>query len=440
MLSMHPATLMVRVWLLCWLAFLVLPFQLVSTTLTLYGLAVFLLFLAAFCAGTALVAVPGDALATRAMPRLDSSQADLWLEIAALIAIVFYLIDVQQKNIFDLAATYLQRSDAADALLRGAQSNSSIAFQIAFLFYPAGYVYVANQIIFHEKIQAVRLVFFGFFLPLLASLSMGGRGPLFYSIAVGLVALGARRRYFGPPAPRPAADRKTWARRLALIGIALGLAGAVTYFSVVFLVRAEAAGGAPFMFAVAERTWGIGFHGPLSELLFALLGDTATFLLFVSAWYPVQGIVMSNVIFSQYDGPAQLGVYGVDLATAIMRRVDGPAVGAGFDSLMQLGTYGFLPTAFGSLYVDFYFFGLFFAGLWGYLAAIVCRHIRLAEDARWLLAGPFVVLGIVFSFDNTPIGFSNGLITHFWLLIAFLQLRKRAAPSFDFQQEPSVAI
>ena len=128
---------------------------------------------------------------------------------------------------------------------------------------------------------------------------------------------------------------------------------------------------------------------------------------------------MSNVLFTEYTTPAQLGIYGVDLVAAVMRRLDGNRVADGFAALLNLNTYGFLPSAFGSLYVDFLLLGIFVAGLWGWLAGVVYRNVKRARDPRWLLIAPFISLGIFFSLINTPIGFSNGLMTHFWMLVAF---------------------
>ena len=77
---------------------------------------------------------------------------------------------------------------------------------------------------------------------------------------------------------------------------------------------------------------------------------------------------MSTYLFSAYDGPLQMGIYGVDLVSALMRRFDPLRVADGFNSLFSLGTYGFLPSAWGSLYVDFGLFGIVFCVFWGYFA------------------------------------------------------------------------
>ena len=199
----------------------------------------------------------------------------------------------------------------------------------------------------------------------------------------------------------------------------MSVVAATVYFIQVFFVRADGVGGAQGMFDIARESWGVNFNGYLSGFMFAVFGDEITYLIFIFAWYLVQGLVMSNVLFTEYTTPAQLGIYGVDLVAAVIRRVNGDLVAEGFASLLKINTYGFLPSAFGSLYVDFLVLGLLVAGLWGWFTGMVYRNVKRASDPRWLLIAPFISLGIFFSLINTPIGFSNGLMTHIWMLVAF---------------------
>jgi hypothetical protein len=143
-------------------------------------------------------------------------------------------------------------------------------------------------------------------------------------------------------------------------------------------------------------------------------------MIFIFVWYLVQGLVMSNAIFTSYNGGMLLGGYGIDLAAALLRRVNGNFIADGYAVLLQMNTYGFLPSAFGSLYVDLKFFGLIPCLIWGWLAGKVYGQVKRGQDPRWLLIVPFVTVGIFFSLINTPIGFSNGFVTHLWLVAAFL--------------------
>ncbi|RZJ38572.1 MAG: hypothetical protein EON87_20645 [Brevundimonas sp.] len=147
-------------------------------------------------------------------------------------------------------------------------------------------------------------------------------------------------------------------------------------------------------------------------------------MVFVFAWYWVQGIVMSNQIFTDYDGPMLLGTYGVDLVSALMRRLNGEFVADGFSTLLRMNVYGFVPSAFGSLYIDLKLIGLIPCALWGYLTGVVYKRIKQGTDPRWLLLTPFVSLGIIMSLNNTPIGLSNGLMLHGWLLVTFFLSRR----------------
>ncbi len=435
----HPATLMLRTWILCWAAFLILPYQLLDKQLSAYGIAVFLLFLGAFLLGAWLVPMGEAPPPDKEYPPIDAEAAEWWLKLASLIAIVGFLFDIKSKSVFDLAATYALRSDSANALLLGEASNSSAGFQIAFLTYPASYIYIVVHMIYAPRIRFWRLAFFGFLPSLLGSLSMGGRAALFYAMLAAFLSLSVRKSYLGPRRLAQMRRRPPVVRLLIGAAVLLGVIAATYYFSAVFLVRADTAGGVSGMFDVAEQNWGIGFHGPLSGFMFRVLGDSLTYLVFIFFWYLLQGLLMSNVLFTSYTGPAQMGIYGVDLVSALMRRVNGELVSKGFDSLQQLGTYGFLPSAFGSLYVDYKFFGLIPCVIWGYLASIVYRNIRRKDDARWLIAGPFVTMGIFFSLINTPIGFSNGFVTYLWLIFAFRRLKRpgveKVSPGSVFADE-----
>lgn len=415
----HPAVLMLKVWTACVLLYILLPFHLLEKTMTFQGFVILFLFLSAFCLGAVLVPAARRSLGTP--QRIDFSTTENLLVVAGVISVVTLLLDLRDKNVLNLAVSYELRSDQAAALMDGTDSSSSLWFQIGFLTYPAGYAYVVRAIIFERKPSLKKLAAYGVFPVLLATIAMGGRAPLLYAIVISLLALGTRRilmrRQHGVTRRR----RVGWVTVLVASAIVVA---ALYYFIAVFFTRAEAVGGASGMFKWAETVWGIGFQGPIANLMHSMFGEEVTYIIFIFNWYVVQGLPMSNILFSQYDGPMQFGVYGVDLISALVRRLDGALVARGFDSLQQLGTYGFLPSAFGSLYVDLWFYGIVVSGVWGALAGLVCQRVRSARDSRWLLFAPFVTVGILFSLMNTPIGFSNGLVTHLWMLIAFMSARR----------------
>lgn len=419
-MNKHPAKTMLGVWGLCLATYLVMPYQLLGRQLTIQSIAILAVFITAFLVGTLAMPIRKARSSIEKPSRIDASKAEIYLMAVSGLATILFFLDAKDRNLFDLALAYELRSQVADALLKGEASTSSTWFQIAFLLYPAGYVYTAVHAIYARRIKAWKLVMFGLLPVVMATIIMGGRNPIFYEALVAFLALREREKINGVRRPPPTAPRK-WAVRLVLL---LLLTALFQYFASVFLVRAAAAGGSAEMFMVAEQQWGVSFRGPMSGTLFALFGEDMTYLIFIFIWYLVQGFVMSNYLFSDYDGPLQFGVYGVDMMSALVRRLDPLHVAEGFDSLLNIGTYGFFPSAWGSLYVDFGFAALIVCVLWGMFATLCYRRIVVQKKADWILIGPFASLGIIFSLINTPLGFTNGFITHGWLLVAFLSLRR----------------
>lgn len=415
---------MLTVWAIAILAFVILPFQLEYRTMSLYGLAILGLFILAFCLGAFMQSPVMAQREWKTAQLPDFTLADRLLKLAAVVAIIAFAFEMARTNVFDLAATYIERSDRATALINGQASESSIAFQIGFLFYPASLVFIVRELAFQRKPDLRRLVLFGALPLLMATLSLGGRSALLYGFGVGFLAL-RLRRIIWPRAENSRAGLSAGDIGIRIVLIIGGLA-ALNYFATVFIVRAAAVGGIGAMFDLAANSWGVSFDGAGATALFSILGEGNGYLLFVFTWYLVQGIVISNSLFTDYTGPLNFGIYGIDLAAALARRIDGDFVSIRFLGLLDMNVVGFFPSAFGSMFVDFGWYSLALSAVWGALAAQVYRKTREAEDPRYLLWVPFVVIGIFFSLINTPIGFSNGLVTHIWAALVFFTMR--AAP------------
>lgn len=454
-MKFHPAVLMLLSWLSAFAIFVILPFRLESREMTLYGFLITAIFLATFCVSSLAAARPMQQRPWNPNITVDFRRADQVLMIAGLIAVGAFLVDMQDSNIFDLSASYAARSGRASDLLQGAQSDSSVWFQIGFLFYPAGYIYLTREIGFKRQPKLSRIALFGLAPSILAALSMGGRGPMFFAVVYAVLAYFLRQQVFPMPkrkarrrpgsAPHralPAAAPGAYSRlptrpKRSLVfrfgpgsKLAMGLAacGAMIYFVLVFIARAEGVGGVEAALGDVGLNWGVSFDGRFANIFYSTLGGEGTYMVFVFAWYWIQGIVMSNQIFTDYDGPMLMGTYGIDLVSALMRRVNGAFVADGFSTLLRMNIYGFVPSAFGSLYVDLKFIGLIPVALWGYLTGLVYRKVKAGVDPRYMLLVPFISLGVVMSLNNTPIGLSNGLMLHAWLLAAFfLSKPKRLA-------------
>lgn len=438
----HPAVLMLMVWLVCAAAFFILPFQLENRVMSLYGYLILFLFISTFCFGALVAARPQPQRPRNPAILIDFRLADRLLMIAALVAIGASLLDTVGRNVFDLAGAYQARSAAAGALMTGGESESTIWFALAFLTYPAGYVYLVREIAYRKRPVPWRIAVFGLLPVLMAALAMGGRSPMLYALIMIIYAFNLRKQFFPKAvasARRPAAAplaggpmrRRRPSFRLGVPAkIAIGVVGAAmfVYFMQVFLTRASISGGVDAMFGVAGQSWGVNFNGPGSNMVFGLFGPEGTYLIFVSSWYALQGFVMSNTLFTSYDGPALLGVYGIDIVSALVRRLNGEFVANGYAHLGTINVYGFLPSAFGALFVDFGYFGLIPCMIWGWLTGKVYGLVKAGQDPRWVLAVPFITVGILFSSVGTPIGFSNGLVTHLWLVGTLVLIRTRMPP------------
>lgn len=427
-MRIHPATLMLVTWGMAFLLLNLLPFHIVNRELSVFGYAMIALALLSFCGGALLRSptVPVSAMARSVAP--DFSRTDVLFPIIAVLAIASAIWELRSSGGTDLDALWQIRNARSGAIISGEASGSSLSFQILFMLAPIAYAIIAREIIFRPVINLPRLGIFGFG-PLIGSaLALGGRGPLLFGITFALFAYFAR-----PTAARSRLQRKVTPRTLLVASVSvIFVLIALNYFATVFFVRAGE-GGAQGMLDLTGDTWGVAFDGPAAEAMKSILGVGTTYLIFVFVWYLVQGIVISNVLFTSYADSPQFGIYGVELITAAVRRVDGNYVAQKFMALDALNVVGFLPSAFGSLFVDVLYFAFPIVAVWGYLTAMVYNKSRRDPDARWALAVPFVIQGIAFSLLNTPIGLTNGLVSHSWLILMFMMAKSRtlsvAAPA-----------
>jgi len=408
------------VWLVCITVFYALPFELLAQPLSWSGVLGQTSFLLAFNFGALLITTPQPMRLATLVRRIDSKSCERLLTFGSILALLCLTMDASHKEVFNLAESYQSRSVTAQALQTGQASASSLWFQLGFLLYPAGYVFAAVHILYSRRLNLARLLLFGAAPIAMATLVMGGRMPVLYFVLLFFLSLRERRRN----AQVVPVQRTGVASTLRRVFAALTVIFVAYYFIAVFLVRADSVGGASVMFNIAEESWGIGFRGPMSDGLFSVLGEKPTYLLFVFVWYIVQGFVIGNHIFSLYDHSYQFGVYGIDLMSAVMRRLAPDSLADGFSALLDIGAYGFFPSAWGSLYVDFGLAGAALCACWGMLAGLVYRRIVIEQQHDWVLLGPFVTIGIVLSTINTPIGLANGLMIYAWLLFAFLLLRR----------------
>jgi len=413
----HPALLMLFVWCLCVLLWVALPFEVVSRNLTTYGWLILALFIGTFCIGAMLF---GGSVAQRRAAVLftpNFEMADRIIAVVSIVATGVLLADIAAGSGGDLAASWVERNERAVAILTGGEGGD-LFFQIGFVTAPIAYTAIAREVIFGEAIRYVRVLVFGI-LPLAASaVSSGGRGPLMFALVFyGLSSLVRRYVRFDPNAPR-----RRMAPRQLFFGVLLVIVAllSLNYFVAVFAVRAEGAGGPAAMLDAVALRWGVTFGGSSADALIRVIGEGNSYLVFVFAWYYTQGLIFANILISDYAGPPGWGVYGIEILLGAMRRINSDYVSNLFAYLDALNAFGFVPSAFGSFFVDFGWLAFIPVFAWGCLAGLVYRKSRTSIDGRWLLPVPFVTQGILFSTINTPLGLTNGLVTLSWMIGIFV--------------------
>lgn len=424
----HPAYMMLLVWVSAGLSFYVLPYVFVDRYFSIDGLLGLFLFLFSFCFGALLRTPP-----LTGNPILPDRPAQFGmisslLSFVSISSVILFSLDMFQHGALSLSALTVHRDIQAQALLHGAPSTSSIFFKIAFLLYPAGYSYAAICIIMKKHVPIFRLSLFGLAPGVLASLAMGGRTPLLCTLLILGISFAVRLRLH----PKPFSEgvmRSGVFPFIVKITAAFLAAAAFAYFSKVFLLRAQAMGGASAMLDNAADLWGVTFEGTAADAMLKWFGDAVTYLIFVFSWYFNQGFLISTQILASYHGNPLYGAYGIDLFSAVLRRVTPDWLSAQFEYLLTLGTYGFYPSAFGSLYIDLGYFGLLFSFMWGWASGTVYEKVRMGDDVRFHFLYPFVVMGIILSLINTPLGVGNGFVTYLWLLASFFAMKDRSTPT-----------
>jgi oligosaccharide repeat unit polymerase len=419
----HPGILMLKVWSIAFFVLLILPFTLTSREIIWEGVVVLFCFLSAFCLGSISKSYSTKKLVDQLVVNVSFRKVDLLLITLGLISICVFIIEIIQSGSLSLFSAYESRSSQAQALLHGELSNSSIWFKIGFLTYPASYIYIVRELVFKSNLKVSRIILFGVLPGVLAAVAMGGRSPLFNVFAYFFIAHAMRRRLkftYVQIGLWKNSDLGLFPKLLLTTGAIV----AVIYGINVFVERASGQGGLDVMFDAVDALWGVTFSGPSFEVAAEIFGLAPLFIIFAMTWYFVQGLIMSPAILANYDGPMLLGVYGIDLVSALARRISPEQTAKNFNYLLDMGTYGFFPSAFGSLYVDFSYGGILIVFLWGAFAGMVYGRFRQGVDPRWRLIMPFVIFGIFISLINTPLGFSNGFVTYAWLFVVFVLIKK----------------
>jgi hypothetical protein len=268
--------------------------------------------------------------------------------------------------------------------------------------------------------------------PVAYALVYGGRNPimLFFVLLVGgMLARGAGGRRLLPPM------RGLW------IKLALGLVLFAGYVNYTWKDRRQMwryDEYATFLRVVGDR-WQARPKPWLDETMASGILAPATVMDAMSLGLYVTHSVttLDKIVRRRHELDRFWGNYQCGVFAPLVRRLPGGAalLERLFVQLRVTGTYGWFPTAWGALLVDFGPGGAELAVLaWGLAAGWAYARVRQGADLRAELMLSFVLATIAFSPITAPFGMANSALVFISLLIAsaspgalsFLQARWRA--------------
>ena len=140
-------------------------------------------------------------------------------------------------------------------------------------------------------------------------------------------------------------------------------------------------------------------------------------------FYLTQSLSVTEKILLAPDKiPVLFGGYHVDLIAAALRHIPDGArmLKENYDTLLHANIYGYFTGAWGALFIDYGYFSLLAALVWGGVAGYSWARFKQHPD---LITATFYVFwsySILISFASPPFGFSNSLMVFAWFVVFYL--------------------
>lgn len=439
----HPGWLMSLYWLLLYAIYWLAPIH-QTPRLSWSGLAFELVHIALFVVGATLcarVVLVQTHRAEYGMTAGYHAQANpgreyTFIRLVLMIGILGGILSAYAKlslvGEFSLAALASLRTERAQELLYADEVKSGIASVIAFFTYPAGFVGLVATLLRYETVPrstrtlASTYVIVVFLLTIIA----GGRSPVLVLLLFTTISCYLRKK-LGlrlVPASRPL--------RIGMSVLLLVFAG---YSSMIWVVRAYVSGLNLEAFLLhAETVWGVRPSAGLIAFSNWLGSPELVQTIMSSVFYFTQNLsVAERVLDVRNEILPMLGGYQVDLIAAMLRSFPASAefLANGNRALLDANIYGFFTGAWASLFVDFGYFSLLMALLWGYLSGRAHRNLvrkgGLVCETKYV----FWIYAVFISFVSPPFGFSNSFITFVWFVLFGLALTVRIGSRTGYLQE-----
>jgi hypothetical protein len=370
-----------------------------------------------------------EAIAARpSAPVYRRFDVDAIMDVLSLLAVfgtACIVVDrIRTEGLSGLAGFTELRYERAADLLAAAELSRGLLTYLGYLFYPALYLAVALGITYYEAlgIRAKLLLALNMVCPFVLAVFFGGRSPIlvvFLIVASSLVA----RRQLGLRGIPSGAGLKS----LAIVGI-------LAFFVYTNIIWFQRLGLSPsaidILLGHAATVWGIA-PGTALESRLAELGMTDALLPLLGLWfYMFQGPMIFERLIDSNSLPILFGGYHIDVVAAVFRMF-GPTramLSDGYGRLLDADVYGYFPTAWGSLLIDFSLLSVPFVALWGWLSGRVFARLRRYGGPGDAVLYVFLFYSILISPISAPLGLANSFLIFLYFAGFKLWAARDSAP------------
>jgi hypothetical protein len=345
--------------------------------------------------------------------RFDVDRVVLVTSMLALTGTACIVVDrLTSQGFSGLAALTELRYERAEDLLAASEISRGVLTYCGYLLYPALYLVVAIAICYYEALgsRGRLLLTLNMIGPFVLAVLFGGRSPIFVLFLI-IAASCVVRRLMGMRALPAGAFLK-----VAGIG---GVLGFVLYTNLIWFQRLElSVSTVNVLLAHAEKIWGIEptlrFESWLGDM-----GRQDLMVPFLGAWfYFFQGPSIFERLIAAGDYPVLYGGYHIDIVAAGFRLFPSTRVmlADGYASLLKANVYGFFPTAWGSLLIDFSYGAFPLIALWGGVCGTTYVRLRRYGRPGDAIYYVFLFYSILISPISAPFGLANSFVTFLYFL------------------------
>jgi hypothetical protein len=339
--------------------------------------------------------------------RFDVDRVVLITSVFALGGTACIVVDrLALQGFLGLAGLTEIRYERAEDVLAATAISRGILTYFGYLLYPALYLVVAIGICYYEGLRSrgKLLLTANMIGPCLLAVLFGGRSPILVLFLI-IVASCVVRRLLGLRAFPAGASLK-------VAGV-VGILGFILYTNLIWFQRLElSASTVNVLLEHAEKVWGIEPSQQFESWL-AGMGKQDLMVPLLGAWfYLFQGPSILERLITVREYPVLFGGHHIDIVAAGFRLFPATRtmLADGYASLLQANVYGFFPTAWGSLLIDFSFGAFPLIALWG--AVCGTSYMRLRRDGRPgdAIYYVFLVYSIMISPISAPFGLANSFV------------------------------